>query len=453
MVEVEDKLIKEDGLGLLTATFFLAGTMAGSGVLALPMAMVGTGPAELAMLVFFAATSAFVGIKLGQCWVILEERYPEYRGQVRDPYPSIAEKAAGKIGRFAAITCINLCLYGAGCVFIVLIASFIKNIFDEYNLELNFGIWMVIVAAVMIPPCWLGTPNDFWPLAIGALITTVVACVLVMVRLPMDVVDPDHCLKEIPDLNTTLIGEHSTPNFLGIARAFSTTMFAFAGAPNFPTIQSDMKDRRQFSICVSIAMGVLLCIYAPMAAVGYFELGDAVKGNIVDSMCNGNVKIAVECLLLAHLISAFPIVVNPPNQFIEGVLGIPKNFTWKRVVFRSFVIVGLLFIAESLPDFGSILDLVGGSTVTLLTFVFPPFFYMRLVDMSNQSSDWEQRKASIDDCSPLLNHKITISLKERLFCWFVITVGIVGGVCSTGVAVYSIADSNFKMPCYIETCR
>lgn len=51
------------------------------------------------MLVFFAATSAFVGIKLGQCWVILEERYPEYRGQVRDPYPSIAEKAAGKIGR------------------------------------------------------------------------------------------------------------------------------------------------------------------------------------------------------------------------------------------------------------------------------------------------------------------------------------------------------------------
>ena len=43
MLEVEDKLIKEDGLGLLTATFFLAGTMAGSGVLALPMAMVGTG--------------------------------------------------------------------------------------------------------------------------------------------------------------------------------------------------------------------------------------------------------------------------------------------------------------------------------------------------------------------------------------------------------------------------
>ena len=45
--------------------------------------------------------------------------------------------------------------------------------------------------------------------------------------------------------------DHQQMNF----SAFSSTMFAFAGAPNFPTIQSDMKDRRQFSICVSIAMG------------------------------------------------------------------------------------------------------------------------------------------------------------------------------------------------------
>ncbi len=36
--------------------------------------------------------------------------------------------------------------------------------------------------------------------------------------------------------------------------AFSTTMFAFAGATSFPTIQSDMKDRRQFFTAVLIAM-------------------------------------------------------------------------------------------------------------------------------------------------------------------------------------------------------
>jgi vesicular inhibitory amino acid transporter len=44
-------------------------------------------------------TAAYVGTKLGTCWVILEERWPEFREQVRDPYPSIAEKAVGPWGR------------------------------------------------------------------------------------------------------------------------------------------------------------------------------------------------------------------------------------------------------------------------------------------------------------------------------------------------------------------
>jgi hypothetical protein len=46
------------------------------------------------------------------------------------------------------------------------------------------------------------------------------------------------------------------------------------------------------------------------------------------------------------------------------------------------------------PSFGSILNLVGGSTVTLLTFVFPPLFYMRLADASlteNGGKAWIER--------------------------------------------------------------
>jgi len=431
METIEADLIKPDGLGLLTSTFFLAGTMAGSGVLALPLAMVGAGPAELAMLVFFALNAAFVGIKLGQCWVILEERFPEYRAQVRDPYPAIAEKAAGKYGRMAAITCINLCLYGAGCVFIVLISGFVKNIFDQADLKVEFGLWMVIVAVALTPLCFLGTPKDFWPLAIGALVTTVAACVLVITKLITDIDQKENsCFKDVPDL-----GKHSAPTFIGFCQAFSSTMFAFAGAPNFPTIQSDMKDRRQFSTCVMIAMGVLFLIYSPMASVGYWELGDSVSSNIVETMCDGPIKIVVEVLLLLHLISAFPIVVNPSNQFCEGLLNIPERLTWKRILFRSCVVICLLFVAESLPNFGSILDLIGGSTVTLLTFVFPPYFYIRLLD------------------TPDADHPRKISRLERIYCWFVIGVGIVGGVCSTAVAVMNIVSTNFKYPCYIKTCE
>ena len=68
-----------------------------------------------------------------------------------------------------------------------------------------------------------------------------------------------------------------------------------------------------------------------------------------------------------------------------------SDFNWKRVALRTFSTFVLLFIAETVPSFGSILNLVGGSTVTLLTFVFPPYFYMRIADASLERKDWVQR--------------------------------------------------------------
>ena len=62
-----------------------------------------------------------------------------------------------------------------------------------------------------------------------------------------------------------------------------------------------------------------------MAAVGYFQLGDHADANIVQSICNGGVKIAIEIILLLHFVAAFPIMTNPPNQYFEEVLGIPKS--------------------------------------------------------------------------------------------------------------------------------
>ena len=62
-----------------------------------------------------------------------------------------------------------------------------------------------------------------------------------------------------------------------------------------------------------------------MAAVGYFQLGDYAAANIVQSVCNGGVKIAIEVILLFHFVAAFPIMTNPPNQYFEEVLNIPKS--------------------------------------------------------------------------------------------------------------------------------
>merc|ERR1711892_453317 len=56
------------------------------------------------------------------------------------------------------------------------------------------------------------------------------------------------------------------------------------------------------------------------------------------------------CSLFTYHLSAYLMFMNPPNQFLEELLGIPATFNVKRTVIRSLIVALLLFLAESLPD-------------------------------------------------------------------------------------------------------
>ena len=71
------------GLNVPMAVILLAGEMAGMGVLALPHAMIGTGPAGFGLILYFTLNAIFVGQRLGHCWVMVERMWPEFREEVR----------------------------------------------------------------------------------------------------------------------------------------------------------------------------------------------------------------------------------------------------------------------------------------------------------------------------------------------------------------------------------
>ena len=62
-----------------------------------------------------------------------------------------------------------------------------------------------------------------------------------------------------------------------------------------------------------------------MAAVGYLVHGSEAESSIVKNLTDGPIKIFVEVMLLLHLITAFPIITNPPAQYFEHVLKIPSG--------------------------------------------------------------------------------------------------------------------------------
>jgi len=76
----------------------------------------------------------------------------------------------------------------------------------------------------------------FRPIAVGALLTTVAACTLIVVQSMLDL------------SATTEEMVYPQPTIEGTFKAFGSVMFAFAGASTFPTIQADMRQREKFNI-------------------------------------------------------------------------------------------------------------------------------------------------------------------------------------------------------------
>ncbi|MCL4140960.1 UNVERIFIED_CONTAM: hypothetical protein GTU68_032613 [Idotea baltica] len=395
--------------------------MAGAGFLALPKAIANAGWGGVALMVVFCVSIGFSAIRLGRCWVILEERWEEYKKPARQPYMEIAHRALGIIGRRVAFISVLITLIGSTIVFIILIAEMMNSLVPV----LSQCEWCLIVVAIILPFIWLGSPKDFWQASVLAVLATVIAVVVIVVKM---IVDRQRFLDQNPI--------HPIPSITTFSLGFGAILFSFGGASVFPTIQNDMKNRSDFWKSVIISFAVILAMYLPVGAVGYILIGEGVKSNILLSVGPSIIVTVAIGLQIVNLLGTFIISLSPVVQSLEDIVGVPPTFGWKRVLLRSSVIFFELMVAFAIPNFGLILNLIGGSTMSCLSFILPPLMYMKLVDDKSDKS-WPERN---------------IQLWEESTLWFSSILRRGGGVLCHGLSRHGILLTFvFKMSCFVTS--
>ncbi|KAF2354751.1 Amino acid transporter transmembrane domain [Trinorchestia longiramus] len=449
-------------VGVAVAAVMLVAEMAGSGVLALPRALANTGWGGVVLLLALGIGVGVSGSRLGLAWVMLENNFPKYKGACRTPYPAIGYEALGRPGRLVVIIAQNLTLIGVTTVFLILSGDMLQALLGDL-VPVVFSshcYCTLLVGAALIPLSWLGTPKDFWPTAIVAMSTTVIAVVVVVVQL----------IIEAPTIEAESNGSATFRSFF---LGFGTILFSFGGAATFPTIQNDMKDRSKFPYSVAIAFLessdltrislscdlfiklssmelngaqwssmdvqnaaikalVLLLMYIPISTVGYGVVGNEVPGNILRAV-SGYVVQVTQGLVVLHLLTAYVILINPVTQGLEEAFNLPRKFSWKRSLLRTLLVLFEVAVGLAIPDFAKILDLVGASTVTLMSFVLPPICYLRLAD-------------TIDERGEAFG---AVPYYERVILYIVLLAGLMGGVIATWSAIASISTpSNGPAGCF-----
>jgi len=419
------------GYGVLVTVLFIIGEMVGGGIIAMPNALYRQGWAGIAVLVIVSIMSGFTGVQLGRCWMILQERWPEvYLKHTQKPYPEMGYRAGGVWMRRFVSLCMNLTLFGTATVFLIIVGRNITTLLKDWaHTNVSFCYFVLIVAAVLLPVTYLGSPKDFWQVSFGAAGSTTIAIIIMIIGMSMAY--PDNKGKV----------NYPAPSFVGFVLGYGNIMFAYSGQSAFPTIQHDMKQPAEFPKAIVRSYGVIFFYYLPVSILGYIVYGDKLGGkkieNVLDLLPDGWVQQTVIVLITFHVMFGFIIFINPINQELESLFGIPMRFTWKRIVLRTCTVVFIAFLAETIPAMNLLLDLVGGTTMAFLTFVFPGLFYLKL--------RWHTKTNVSEIDKPIEKWEIPVTA-------VIIVVGLVGAVLTVYAFIYTIVhgDALFKKPCYVN---
>ncbi|PIO60397.1 hypothetical protein TELCIR_18105, partial [Teladorsagia circumcincta] len=118
-------------------------------------------------------------------------------------------------------------------------------------------------------------------------------------------------------------------------------------------------------------MGVM---YGPVCIMGYLTYHDSIRDSIIPSIQTVWIQQAINILITVHCILTLTIVFNPLNQELEDLFHCPHHFGWQRALIRTVTMLAVAFVAESIPNFGPLLDLfvfglIGGAAATFSAIV------------------------------------------------------------------------------------
>jgi vesicular inhibitory amino acid transporter len=326
-------------------------------------------------------------------------------------------------------------MFGTAVVFLLLASKNIQNFLKAFfHIDLHFCILILIVAFCLLPITFLKSPKDFWPAVIGAMITTTIAVILI-------------CTGTLKDYDTCHHEAHYPPMQANrVFMTFGTVMFAYGGHGAFPTIQHDMKKPYQFKFSVCLAFIIIGMMYMPVSVLGYITYGDSLQDSIIPSLQIIWMQQSVNILITLHVVLALTIIFNPLNQELEDMFNVPHHFGYQRVLTRSAMMAATVFVAETVPHFGVLLDLVGGSTITLMALVFPGIFNLYL----SAAKQKVHEKRETDDRATIYEI-LTETPKLKLIAnLIVLAVGVIGGIAATYSAMNAMAGAEFSLPCYVR---
>lgn len=202
---------------------------------------------------------------------------------------------------------------------------------------------------------------------------------------------------------------------------FAIAIYCYEGAGMILTLENSLAEhvRPKFKMYFSRTMVGVTALYVVFGCCGYVSFGpetrDIITLNLPPSDGTIDFAMVVKSCLCLSLFFTYPLMMFPVVTIIEKRL--PASFltTSRGNVLRLLLVALSGMVVVMIPNFANLMAVIGGTCCTLLAFILPGLFHLRLKGRS-------------------------IQRREKYFDIFLICIGVVGAVIATKDAISRMTE-------------
>ncbi|XP_072233750.1 sodium-coupled neutral amino acid transporter 4 [Leuresthes tenuis] len=162
--------------------------------------------------------------------------------------------------------------------------------------------------------------------------------------------------------------------------------FAFVCHPEVLPIYSELKDRsrKKMQNVSNLSILAMLIMYMMSALFGYLTFYDNVEAELLHTFTKvykfDTLLLLVRLAVLTAVTLTVPIVLFPIRSSITTLLFSGRDFSWTRhMVIAAVILAFNNMLVIFVPTIRDIFGFIGSSAATMLIFILPAAFYIRLV--------------------------------------------------------------------------
>ncbi|KAJ2943124.1 hypothetical protein O0L34_g18817 [Tuta absoluta] len=301
---------------------------------------------------------------------ITEMSYPDLAEATLETGPFPELRRYSKWFRYAVDVIICIDLFGACCVYQIIIAKTIEQLVEGAEME-DLSRLRLYVLSLLVPIlllCMITTLKYLAPFTLLADFFIVV-CVIATVVYSLQVAPP---LSSIP----------AWKGVVGFFEFSGIVVFSMEGVGVSLPIENNMKDPKKFPLVLCSGMVVVVSFLIMVGFFGYWGYGENSVSPVTLNFPSEVFPTILKCLMGIMIFITFALNFWAPFNLVWHYMSKKhepkKHWIWERVYRATFILV-ITAIAIAFPNIGNLMGLLGAFCLSNMGFIFPAIIELLVI--------------------------------------------------------------------------